>query len=179
MTSAIITDSIDVEFPVAEQDNDSQGFRDNFSSISNALDTAASEITSLQLSTAKVDQNNDFGGNVLINAVTRRVYNSDYSFTGSIVNVTDGDYQVVTLSSNTLGITGWPELIDGGCVKIRLLLKPGGTSRTMAVTSANSEFVKTNFNNLLVIPSDREAVIEVWSSDIGVNVYVHTLGIFQ
>ena len=179
MTSAIITDSIDVEFPIAEQDNDSQGFRDNFSSISNALDTAASEITSLQLTTAKLDQNNDFGGNVLINAVTRRVYNSDYSFTGSIVNVTDGDYQIVTLTSNTLNITGWPELIDGGCVKVKLLLKPGGTARTVSVTSSNSEFLKTNFNNLLVIAADEEAVIEVWSSDIGVNVYVHNLGIFQ
>jgi Flp pilus assembly protein TadG len=179
MTSAIITDSIDVEFPVAEQDNDSQGFRDNFSSISNALDTAASEITALQLTTAKLDQNNDFGGNVLINAVTRRVYNSDYSFTGSTVNVTDGDYQIVNLTSNALSITGWPELIDGGCVKVRLLLKSGGTSKSVTVTSANSEFVKTNFDNLLVIPANKEAVIEVWSSDIGVNVYVHNLGIFQ
>jgi hypothetical protein len=179
MTSAIITDSIDVEFPVAEQDNDSQGFRDNFSSISNALDTAASEITSLQLTTAKLDQNNDFGGNVLINAVTRRVYNSDYNVTGSIVNVTDGDYQIVNLISNTLSITGWPELVDGGCVKVRLLLKTGITSKSVTVASANSEFVKTNFDNLLVIPANKEAVIEVWSNDIGVNVYVHNLGIFQ
>jgi hypothetical protein len=178
MTSAIITESIDVDFPVAEQDNDSQGFRDNFSAISNALETASSEITSLQLTTAKLDENNDFGGNVIINAVTRNVYNSQYSFIGSTVDVTDGDYQVVTLSSNALVISNWPELENGGCVKVRLLLKPGGVARSVSVSSNNSEFVKTNFNNLLSIAVDKEAVIEVWSSDNGVNVYVNSLGIF-
>ena len=50
MTSSIDTSSIDGNCPVQGADNPSQGFRDNFSLIKIALDTAAEEITSLQSS---------------------------------------------------------------------------------------------------------------------------------
>ena len=48
MASNINTSNIDATFPVQGKDNPSQGFRDNFSYINIALDTAASEITALQ-----------------------------------------------------------------------------------------------------------------------------------
>jgi hypothetical protein len=41
--------SIDAQFPVPGQDNDTQGFRNNFGNIKNALDIAASEISDLQV----------------------------------------------------------------------------------------------------------------------------------
>ena len=41
--------SIDTQFPVPGQDNDTQGFRNNFGYIQQALDTAASEITEIQV----------------------------------------------------------------------------------------------------------------------------------
>jgi len=66
--SEIVTGTIDAAFPVAGQDNDSQGFRDNFSIIKAGLETAASEIGLLLTGTAKTDANNDFAGNALINA---------------------------------------------------------------------------------------------------------------
>lgn len=40
--------NIDVAFPVPGQDNDTQGFRNNFSNIQNSLNAAALEITDLQ-----------------------------------------------------------------------------------------------------------------------------------
>lgn len=40
---------INAQFPVPGQDNDTQGFRDNFGNIQNALTAAASEITDLQV----------------------------------------------------------------------------------------------------------------------------------
>ena len=40
--------TIDEQFPIAGQDNDSQGFRDNFTNIKTALDTAKSEISDLE-----------------------------------------------------------------------------------------------------------------------------------
>lgn len=49
MTSRIDTSNIDSNFPVQGADNSSQGFRDNFSYIKIALDTAADEITNLKL----------------------------------------------------------------------------------------------------------------------------------
>ena len=48
MTSSINPDQINEAFPVAGQDNPSQGFRDNFSATKNNLSTAKSEITDLQ-----------------------------------------------------------------------------------------------------------------------------------
>ena len=48
MTSNIDTTRINANFPVAGQNNDSQGFRDNFANIKVALNFAKSEITNLQ-----------------------------------------------------------------------------------------------------------------------------------
>jgi hypothetical protein len=48
MASTINTGSIDTAFPIAGQDNDSQGFRDNFTNINDNFVTAKDEITALQ-----------------------------------------------------------------------------------------------------------------------------------
>jgi hypothetical protein len=48
MTSLINPSNIDITYPIAGQDNDSQGFRDNFKNIQTGLETARSEITILQ-----------------------------------------------------------------------------------------------------------------------------------
>jgi hypothetical protein len=49
MTSAITTTNIDIYFPVPGADNDTQGFRNNFGVIASQLDTAAAEISDLQI----------------------------------------------------------------------------------------------------------------------------------
>jgi len=41
--------NIDTTFPVPGQDNDTQGFRDNFIAIKNSLETAAAEISDVQV----------------------------------------------------------------------------------------------------------------------------------
>jgi nitrogen fixation/metabolism regulation signal transduction histidine kinase len=48
MASFINPTNIDVTYPIAGQDNDTQGFRDNFSNIKNNLNTAKNEITAIQ-----------------------------------------------------------------------------------------------------------------------------------
>lgn len=48
MASNINPTNIDITYPIAGQDNDTKGFRDNFTSIKNNFTTAASEITALQ-----------------------------------------------------------------------------------------------------------------------------------
>jgi len=42
MASSITADNIDANYPVAGQDNNSQGFRDNFNLIKNSLVAAKS-----------------------------------------------------------------------------------------------------------------------------------------
>jgi hypothetical protein len=48
MASLINPSNIDVTYPIAGQDNDTQGFRDNFNNIKNNLTTAKNEISDIQ-----------------------------------------------------------------------------------------------------------------------------------
>jgi len=74
MTSNINPNNIDGAYPVAGQDNNSQGFRDNFTNTSTNFQYAADEITDLQnnviLKSALVGTtlNNNMQGSVLSNA---------------------------------------------------------------------------------------------------------------
>ena len=77
MTSDINATNINRNYPVAGKDNDSQGFRDNFSRIRDNLEIAANEITDLQqkavLKRALENQelDNNFNGSLLKNAEFR------------------------------------------------------------------------------------------------------------
>ena len=77
MTSDINATNINRNYPVAGKDNDSQGFRDNFSRIRDNLEIAANEITDLQqkavLKRALENQelDNNFNGSLLRNAELR------------------------------------------------------------------------------------------------------------
>ena len=48
MTSSINPNNIDGTYPIAGQDNDSQGFRDNFTNIKNNFTFSYNELTDLQ-----------------------------------------------------------------------------------------------------------------------------------
>lgn len=48
MASNINPTNIDITYPIAGQDNDTQGFRDNFSNIKNNFVVAKSEISNIQ-----------------------------------------------------------------------------------------------------------------------------------
>lgn len=61
--------SIDTQFPVPGQDNDTQGFRNNFSNIQQALGSAADEITNIQIEQIGiVNQLNNIASPTYINA---------------------------------------------------------------------------------------------------------------
>ena len=69
--SAITYTTINENFPVAGQDNDSQGFRDNFARIKTALGTAQTEITYLNSNAVDKTINNDMGNNTLSNVILK------------------------------------------------------------------------------------------------------------
>ena len=62
MASTINPNNIDILYPIAGQDNDTQGFRDNFRNIKNNLNTAAQEITALQGNVSLAPRINYAGG---------------------------------------------------------------------------------------------------------------------
>jgi len=142
MTSAIVSSTIDANFPVAGQDNNSQGYRDNFQIIKDGLAQSATEITSLQTTTAKLNVTNDFGGNIIQNAVTKKLYGSVASVleapTGNL-DVSTGDYQRITLSNAniTLTLTNWPTL-DNRFAKVRVHLENNQTSSHTVTFATNA-----------------------------------------
>ncbi len=105
MTSAINYTSIDENFPIAGQDNDTQVFRDNFDTIKRSLSTAKDEITDLQDNTAKLNNDNDFNLNIVQNAVLQFV--REQSFDNGLVTASpttidfeNGSYHVLNLGAD-------------------------------------------------------------------------------
>jgi hypothetical protein len=98
--------NIDEDYPVAGVDNDSQGFRDNFDIIKTSLAFAGQEITELQDTTAKITGDNDFSGNLIINADLSGVTENAIDlapFTSvspeiNVIKFREGSYQKVTVS---------------------------------------------------------------------------------
>ena len=108
MTSQISTAGINIGFPVPGADNDSQGFRNNFSSISTALSVAKTELTELQtnaiisadLATGALTVQNNLKGSALYNGVYYQLYglapdtrNINSSGLATVVNISAGPAQ--------------------------------------------------------------------------------------
>ena len=85
--SSINTNPINVNYPVPGVNNNSQGFRDNFASIVTNLNTAATEITKLQL-----DVSNP--GNLILNNYSKsQLYNLGTNLSdGTVVMLTGTGY---------------------------------------------------------------------------------------
>jgi hypothetical protein len=130
MTSAINYNNIDGTYPVAGQDNSSQGFRDNFTNIKNNFQSAYDEITDLQnkvilkspLSNGTFD--NDMQGNVITNPTFQGARDLLYPLgtVGGIVTLdfNTGSYQTLTLASSvTLSLANFAQT-DGAAAKLKL-----------------------------------------------------------
>ena len=179
MASSISTASIDTAFPVAGQDNDSQGFRDNFGTIRSNFTAAKSEIEALQDNSAKKNEANNFLGNNITNANFVNVseeLNAGGTLQSSVdVNFTLGSVQTFTIGGDlTLTTTGWPA--SGKVGKIRMILVNDGTDRIVTFgteagstlkfspawpnkTGNGSEQNPYVFTNNLTIDSDTDPII--------------------
>jgi len=147
MTSAINPNDIDGTYPVAGQDNNSQGFRDNFTNTKTNFQYAANEITDLQskavlkaaLTGTALD--NDMAGSPLSNANI-----SDFSavavilgsLTGSVtINYATGHYQTVTTGSSiSLAFTNFPAAGNFGIVRVQITVS--NTAYTVTLPAAVS-----------------------------------------
>ena len=99
MASTISTVGFNAAYPVAGQDNDSQGFRTNFNVTKVALEAAADEITTLQSNTAKLNADNAFNGSVIseaeLKANTETVYAAGNVAASQNVSWANGHYQTL------------------------------------------------------------------------------------
>ena len=145
MTSSINPNNIDGTYPIAGQDNNSQGFRDNFTNTKTNFGYAETEINDLQskavLKAALTGGtlNNDMLGSPLLNAQIQ-----DFSATrvalgtvsGSVgINYAAGHYQTVTTSGSiTLAFTNFPAAGYAGLVRVQVTVS--STAHTMTLPAA-------------------------------------------
>ena len=193
MASNIISNTIDAEYPVAGQDNDSQGFRDNFSVIKTGLTTAATEITELQDNTAKLNENNDFNGNNIQEAnfiaTTEEVRSNGNVTASQNISFSAGHYQTIQIGNDlTLTLTDWPE--SGLMGRIRLVITKDGTisspgsDRTITWSVGGGGSLKTNSSwpdpfTLTSSNINNPVIVDFWTSDDGITVYGLYHGVFD
>jgi hypothetical protein len=138
MSSNINPNNIDGTYPIAGQDNNSQGFRDNFTQTKVNFQYAASEITDLQnnvvLKSALTGGtlNNNMGGALLYDATMQdfaaTVVAISLSGTTCTVNYASGHYQTVTIGSViTVAFTNFPTSGYQGWVILRVTATAGQT----------------------------------------------------
>ena len=121
MTSAINPNNINGAYPVAGQDNNSQGFRDNFTNTATNFQYAANEITALQnnsvlttdLATSTTPVFNNLLTSTLANGYLQNMYTPLVALgtlSGAVtVNYSLGSYQTLTTSGAiTLGFSNFP-----------------------------------------------------------------------
>lgn len=197
MTSQIVSATIDENFPVAGQDNDSQGFRDNFSIIKTGLATATSEVTDLQTNAAKLNVANNFNGTLIDNAQTNRLFGTVYktdSVGTTLIDYENGEYQIVDVTGNHfLKFQGFPDGTGstGKYAKVRVELKP---SPSVPSIGWNVTFISTGGGTVVgtigfalegenpVINTGNDptlsTVLEAWTSD-GINFFIGLVGAFN
>jgi len=145
MASNINANNIDGTYPIAGQDNDSQGFRDNFTNIKNNFTNAKSEIEDLQskavLKSALTCEtlDNAGGGSVLSDFELKdmsgtRIAKGTTSGTVTL-NYAEGPYQTATSSGSiSLAFTNFPA--SGKVGTIRLELTVASVSHTLTLPAA-------------------------------------------
>jgi hypothetical protein len=127
MASKIVPTNIDGTFPVAGQDNSSQGFRDNFTNIKNNFTFARNEIGDLQdnvlLKSALpgTTLNNDMAGTQLtrpqLRAWTQALVDLGAIDGSAVVNFSSGNFQKITTAGNiSLSLINWPSSAGEGAL---------------------------------------------------------------
>lgn len=147
MTSQINPSNINGAYPVAGQDNNSQGFRDNFTNTGTNFTYAAQEITDLQnkavlkAALTGTTLNNDMLNSLLTNALiadfaTSRVQLGNLSGAVTIDYTAGHFYTVGTSASITLSLTNFPAAGQAGLLTLQVTVN--STAHTVTLPTAVS-----------------------------------------
>jgi len=197
MASNIVSDTIDGAYPVAGVDNDTQGFRDNFTIIKTGLATAAGEITTLQNSTAKLNAGNDFNGTNIndanFNLATDQYHGIGTVISGQNISLLNGRYQTAAVNVPeevtliNFALADWPDRDHVSRVTVQLIGNDSPVTVTFSVASGgtikyNSSYPRTAGTGEAQITLDSSTdplIIDFWSYNKGTTVYAEYKGQFR
>ena len=188
MTSNINYLSINENFPVAGQDNDTQVFRDNFDTIKTSLRVAKDEVTSLQNDVAYTTQDNDFGLYKIGNAVLENVREQKLDTRGDdalkvqpiTIDYQNGTYQIFNVGANiVMDFLNFPgdirivptETAPIGWGKVRVELYSDGSGDwtiSFSLSGSGATAIKTDqyFPGTVTVTAadntDNPVILEIW-----------------
>lgn len=190
--SNINTTNIDGTFPIAGQDNDSQGFRSNFTNIINNFVAAKTEIEELQAKavlksqlSSEVSLNNDLAGGLLRSASVvnfRELRASpEPSTAGGVsaytINHASGHYQKITPENPfTLAFSNFPAAGYLGRVRLEVELDDVGYTMTLpASVTIGKAGIAGLSGNVITFTETGNYIFEFTSHDGGTNYSIDDL----
>jgi len=182
MASNIVPGNIDGTYPVAGQDNSSQGFRNNFSAIKNNFTEAKSEIESLQTNKASLNGSSDFNNNEVIKAKFKNTSSTVYAH-GSIssglitLNHNNGHYQTATITADTtFSFLNFPTGAMGRII-LDITVSVGATNLIFPSAVIKADNVTgSDGTSDTIQPGLGRALYEFMSPDGGTTILMHQLG---
>ena len=189
MSSNINPNNIDTAYPVAGQDNDSQGFRDNFTNIKSNFTSAQIEIEDLQDNvlvknpiSGDEEVNNNLNG-ALISAAKIQDFRETVNAIGTpsdsnqTLNYAAGHYHTLTTTQPiSVGFSNLPELANHG--KWRLAIEVTNVAHTLtlpAAVSLGTDGIQGIDANVIEFDAVGTYIFEFSTSDGGTTVHVDDL----
>ncbi len=188
MASNINPNNIDTAYPIAGQDNDSQGFRDNFTNIKTNFEFAEQEIDDLQskvllkaaLTGTTLD--NNMAGAALVAPTMRGVRYTRIAPTATSGNITvdfaAGSYYRINQNGNiNLAITNIPSAGNYAEWTVQLIVANAGNAVTLpsSVSIGNTNIQGADANNVVTFNQSGTYSLKFSTSDGGSSVDVEDL----
>lgn len=189
MASQIISETIDDEYPVAGEDNDSQGFRDNFNVIKVALTQAKDELTIEQNTSARKNADNDYESTVQSNFImkqTQLLQNGEGAgVSGDItISFATGHYHTMTIQGVTnINLNNWPVNQEYSEIYLHFASDNSvghniniASEGTIGASTISSDFGSAT----LAAPNatDTVKIVKAFTFNAGNTVYLQTIGTF-
>jgi hypothetical protein len=193
--SNIIFSTITTNYPVPGQDNDTQGFRNNFQAIYTALSHARDELDDLQskaLLKAQLNVNDSLDNNLANNIISNALLQSYSSVlfpqnapgASVIANFTDANTQKITVtqSGTSIQMTGWPvnNTPTGASYSsiLRLMLIPTGDNKTVTIqnTGGTIKVAATDVATLIPAQNNSYATINLATANKAYAIEAWNLG---
>jgi hypothetical protein len=183
MASNIVPGNIDGTYPVAGQDNSSQGFRDNFTAIKNNFTEAKTEIENLQSNKASTNASSSFADNIVSRAqlkdTSETVYPHGTVSSGSMtLNHENGHYQTATITADcTLAFSNFPSSGQLGRIILDVQINSGVSTITLPSATIKADNVAgSDGTSDSLSPGIGRYLWEFMTPDGGTTVLMHELG---
>lgn len=176
-SASIFINKINQNFPISGRDNDTQGFRDNFKNIKQALSSTDQDVDYLKINAVKLTETNNFGNNIIQNASFKDCADIVFDETETIqtgdveLDYRNGSFQKYKVSSGThaFSVINLPGTNRSGSMMLTI-----STASMFATTVTFSAVNLYNYGASLpvTLTGPNPALFQLWSDGDSDNLYL-------